>query len=69
MFISHKACFWFSGCEFAEAFYLKPQPMKQLIHLYQNNPVVHFIFDGIALIVCAVTAIFTITMLTIACAI
>lgn len=61
--------FWFSGCEFAEAFELKSQPMKQLIRLYQNNSVVHFIFDGIALIVCAVTVIFTITILTVACTI
>ncbi|MGN6399417.1 MAG: hypothetical protein ACTHMD_03120 [Flavisolibacter sp.] len=43
--------------------------MKQLIRLYQNNSVVHFIFDGIALIVCAVTVIFTITILTVACTI
>jgi hypothetical protein len=43
--------------------------MKHLVSLYYNNRMIAFICDGIALIVCAVTVIFTITILTIACAI
>ena len=43
--------------------------MKHLVRLYQNNPVVCFICDGIALLVCALTAIFTIMILAVACAV
>jgi len=43
--------------------------MKHLLRLYQNNFIVALICDGIALMVCALTAIFTITILTIAFAI
>jgi hypothetical protein len=43
--------------------------MKHLVHLYQNNPVVTFICDGIALLVCAFTAIFTIMILAVAFAV
>jgi hypothetical protein len=38
--------------------------MKHLVHLYHTNLFVAFIFDSIALMVCATTAIFTITIIT-----
>ncbi len=40
--------------------------MKHLVRLYHNNVIVAFICDSIALMVCAVTAIFTITIITVA---
>jgi hypothetical protein len=43
--------------------------MKHLVRLYQNNFIIAFICDGIALMVCALTAIFTITILAVAFAI
>jgi len=43
--------------------------MKHLVRLYQNNSLVAFICDAIALIVCAVSVIFTIAIITIACAV
>jgi hypothetical protein len=62
--------FRLSGNEFADIFLsLNSKPMKHLVSLYYNNRMIAFICDGIALIVCAVTVIFTITILTIACAI
>ena len=38
--------------------------MKHLVHLYHTNVIVAFICDSIALLVCAGTAIFTITIIT-----
>lgn len=43
--------------------------MKHLVRLYHDNLIVSLICDGIALMVCALTAVFTITILTIAFAI
>ncbi|MGZ3840328.1 MAG: hypothetical protein ACXVMS_15805 [Flavisolibacter sp.] len=42
--------------------------MKQITRLYRDNPLVAFIFDAIALLVCAVSVIFVIAVLTVACA-
>lgn len=58
--------FLFSGKEFVRGMRSKIKPMKQLTRLYENNVIVAFICDAIALIVFAVSAIFTIAVVTIA---
>jgi hypothetical protein len=40
--------------------------MKQITRLYQNNPVIAFLFDCIAFFVWAVTFIFIITIMAVA---
>jgi hypothetical protein len=47
---------------------LKSKPMKHLVNLYQSNRLVAVLFDGIALIVCSLALIFTLTIIAVACA-
>jgi hypothetical protein len=47
---------------------LKSNPMKHLVNLYQTNRLVALLLDGIALIVCSLALIFTLTIIAVACA-
>ncbi len=42
--------------------------MKHLINLYRTNRLVAVLLDGIALVVCSLALIFTLTIIAVACA-
>jgi hypothetical protein len=44
------------------------KPMKHLVNLYRSNRLVAVLLDGIALIVCSLALIFTLTIIAVACA-
>jgi hypothetical protein len=47
---------------------LQSKPMKHLVNLYRSNRLVAVLLDGIALIVCSLALIFTLTIIAVACA-
>ena len=47
---------------------LNKHPMKHLINLDRTNRLVAVLLDGIALVVCSLALIFTLTIIAVACA-